>query len=197
MAINSNVHYALLTRDQNNELNAPHVGIFYPTVSENTVCQGGDTLGLLDIVGVRVPILIPESVGVVRIQGVSKSPVHCGYNSKIVSFISLHATDSQGDIIAGNFNSSSVQTDRPSPTSYSVDAPIDGTVYYAPSPENPPFVQEGQIVNPGDIIALVEVMKFFYEIHYEGTACANAVKKPHQDGDSIEAGAPLWWLEPI
>ncbi|GAB7387745.1 acetyl-CoA carboxylase [Bacillaceae bacterium] len=46
-------------------------------------------------------------------------------------------------------------------------SPIPGVFYRRPSPDQDPFVNEGQPVKAGDTIGLVEVMKNFYEIKAE------------------------------
>ena len=73
------------------------------------------------------------------------------------------------------------------------EAPIDGTLYYSPSPDAEPFVTEGQTVQQGDVIALIEVMKFFYEIKYEGATSVVAAHKGSKDAEPIEAGAVIWY----
>ena len=78
----------------------------------------------------------------------------------------------------------------------SVEAPIDGTLYYASSPDTPPFIAEGDVVETGQVIALIEVMKFFYEIHYEGSTPARALRRGSKDSSPIEAGQPLWHFDP-
>lgn len=40
-------------------------------------------------------------------------------------------------------------------------APMVGTFYRAPSPDSPPFVEDGQQVKEGDPLCLIEVMKLF------------------------------------
>ena len=44
-------------------------------------------------------------------------------------------------------------------------SPLPGIFYRRPSPEAPPFKQDGDKVKTGDVIGLVEVMKQFTEIH--------------------------------
>jgi len=46
-------------------------------------------------------------------------------------------------------------------------SPIPGVFYRKPAPDKEVFVKEGSPVQEGDIIALVEVMKNFYEIKAE------------------------------
>ena len=48
-----------------------------------------------------------------------------------------------------------------------IHTPIPGVFYRKPSPDKEPYVQEGEAVKIGDVIALVEVMKNFYEIKAE------------------------------
>lgn len=45
--------------------------------------------------------------------------------------------------------------------------PIPGVFYRKPSPDKEVYVKEGETVKAGDVIALVEVMKNFYEIKAE------------------------------
>jgi len=45
-----------------------------------------------------------------------------------------------------------------------VKSPMTGIFYNAPSPGSAPFVTEGQFVNAGDVIGLIEAMKVFNEI---------------------------------
>ncbi|QFU84995.1 acetyl-CoA carboxylase [Natronorubrum aibiense] len=52
-----------------------------------------------------------------------------------------------------------------------VNSPMPGVFYRRPDPEDPPFVEEGDTVEEGETIGLVEVMKNFHEIEAdtEGT----------------------------
>ena len=54
-----------------------------------------------------------------------------------------------------------------SPRTYKVTAPLAGTFYKAPSPEEPPFVEVGQKVSAGDVICIIESMKVFTELRTE------------------------------
>ncbi len=46
-------------------------------------------------------------------------------------------------------------------------SPIPGVFYRKPAPDKDVYVNEGDEVNAGDIIGLVEVMKSFYEVKAE------------------------------
>ncbi len=48
-----------------------------------------------------------------------------------------------------------------------ITSPYPGTFYRRPSPDADPFVVEGDEVKPGDVVALVEIMKSFHEVKSE------------------------------
>ena len=55
-----------------------------------------------------------------------------------------------------------------------IKSPMGGMFYTTPSPDEPPFVQEGDQVKEGDTLCLVEVMKLFNTIK---APCAGTVHK--------------------
>lgn len=54
-----------------------------------------------------------------------------------------------------------------SPRTYKITAPLAGTFYQAPSPEEPTFVEVGRKVNAGDVVCIIESMKVFTELRTE------------------------------
>lgn len=46
-------------------------------------------------------------------------------------------------------------------------SPLPGVFYRKPSPDQPDYVQEGDMVKSGDTVGLIEVMKNFYEVKVE------------------------------
>ena len=54
-----------------------------------------------------------------------------------------------------------------SPRIYKIIAPLAGTFYQAPSPEESLFVEVGQKVNAGDVVCIIESMKVFTELRTE------------------------------
>jgi len=42
-----------------------------------------------------------------------------------------------------------------------------GTFYRAPSPESPPYVEVGQVIEPGQVVCIIEAMKLMNEIKSE------------------------------
>lgn len=75
-----------------------------------------------------------------------------------------------------------------------VKAPMVGTFYRAPAPDQPPFVEVGSIVKEGDPVCLIEVMKLFTTIF---APCAGKVEEVGaENGTMVEYGQVLFVLEP-
>jgi acetyl-CoA carboxylase biotin carboxyl carrier protein len=49
-----------------------------------------------------------------------------------------------------------------------ITSPMDGLFYLSSAPENPPFVKVGDSITPGQTLGLIEVMKSFYPVKYQG-----------------------------
>jgi acetyl-CoA carboxylase biotin carboxyl carrier protein len=76
-----------------------------------------------------------------------------------------------------------------------VNAPMVGTFYASPAPNEPPFVQEGEEIHPGMVVGIVEAMKMMNEI--ESDIAGRVVRVLVQNGQPIEYGQPLFVVEPL
>ena len=74
-----------------------------------------------------------------------------------------------------------------------ITSPMVGTFYRAPSPEAPPFVQEGDMVNQGQVLCIIEAMKMMNEI--ESEAAGRVLKIMVENGQPVEYGQPLIVIE--
>lgn len=68
-------------------------------------------------------------------------------------------------------------------------APLPGIFYRRPSPDEPPFVEEGDSISAGDTIGLVEVMKSFFPV--DATVGGKLAKFLVADGDAVDADDPI------
>ncbi|HJU24760.1 MAG TPA: acetyl-CoA carboxylase biotin carboxyl carrier protein [Casimicrobiaceae bacterium] len=75
-----------------------------------------------------------------------------------------------------------------------VRAPMVGTFYRAPAPGAPPFVSVGQSVEAETIVCIIEVMKLMNSIPAGANGIVSQILV--EDGQSVEAHAPLIVLEP-
>ncbi|MDG4757857.1 MULTISPECIES: biotin/lipoyl-containing protein [unclassified Micromonospora] len=82
----------------------------------------------------------------------------------------------------------------PVPGRATVRAPIVGTFYRAPEPGAAPFVAVGDLVRPGQPIAIVEAMKLMNEVVADRAGRVSAILV--EDGHPVEYDQPLLELEP-
>jgi len=69
-----------------------------------------------------------------------------------------------------------------------------GTFYRAPKPEDPPFVNEGDEVQVGQTVCLLEAMKLFNEIPSD--VAGRVVRVLAENGAPVEYGQPLFLIDP-
>ena len=76
----------------------------------------------------------------------------------------------------------------------SITSPLAGVFYRASSPTSAPFVKEGDVVEPGQTLCIVEAMKVMNEIKAD-TRC-KIVSIPAENGRPVSAGQALFHIEP-
>ena len=74
-----------------------------------------------------------------------------------------------------------------------IDSPLVGTLYRAPSPEAAPFVKVGDKVTPDTVVCIVEAMKVMNEIKAEKTGVIRDILV--ENGSAVEFGQPLFVIE--
>jgi acetyl-CoA carboxylase biotin carboxyl carrier protein len=75
-----------------------------------------------------------------------------------------------------------------------VSTPMVGTFYRAPGPGEPPFVEVGDAVRPGETVGVLEVMKLFTELKTD--VDGKVARIDAEDAALVESGQPLVWIEP-
>ena len=73
-------------------------------------------------------------------------------------------------------------------------SPMPGTFYRAPSPDDPPFVKEGDSVKKGDTLCIIEAMKIMNEIEVEDNGVIQKILVKSEQ--AVEFNQPLFILEP-
>jgi acetyl-CoA carboxylase biotin carboxyl carrier protein len=74
-------------------------------------------------------------------------------------------------------------------------APLTGVYYSATSPTTPPFVNVGDTIHVGQVVALIEAMKVFNEINAEVSGRVTAITATN--GNVVQKGDVLIRLEPL
>jgi len=82
----------------------------------------------------------------------------------------------------------------PEDSFHKITAPMVGTFYSASDPKGKPFVQQGDMVEKGQVIGIIEAMKIMNEIQSEhGGRCMRVTV---ENGQPVEYGQTLLVLEP-
>jgi len=76
-----------------------------------------------------------------------------------------------------------------------IKAPMVGTFYRAPSPETPPYVEVGQIIEPGQVICIIEAMKLMNEIKSE--VKGKILEITVDNTEPVEFGQAMFIIEPL
>ena len=80
-------------------------------------------------------------------------------------------------------------------TTKEIASPMVGTFYRAPSPESPPFIEAGQMVEIGQVVCIVEAMKLMNEIKSE--IRGKVVEAAVENAQPVEFGQTLFVVEPV
>ncbi len=166
------------------ELLSPSVGVFMARVADGELLASGQSIGTIEVLGVRRELIVPRKIeGRVSARiGGGRARVPVQYGDVLLS-VSATATVKQSDA------DSSVTADSKGALAFT--APMSGRFYSRPSPSEPPFVSAGDIVKRGQTLGLLEVMKTFNRLVYQGDALPDAAKVERvvpNEGDDVVRG---------
>lgn len=92
-------------------------------------------------------------------------------------------------------NADSISDSTQSQNTQTINAPMVGTFYRAPSPDSAPYVNVGDKVKKGQTIAIIEAMKIMNEIEAEFDC--KIVEIVPNDAQSVEFDAVLFVVEKL
>ena len=73
-------------------------------------------------------------------------------------------------------------------------SPMPGTFYISPSPDEASFVNEGDSINKGDTLCIIEAMKIMNEIEAEENGIIHKILV--ENGHAVEFNQPLFLINP-
>ena len=76
-----------------------------------------------------------------------------------------------------------------------IKAPMVGTFYRSPSPEAAPYAEIGNMIEPGQVICIIEAMKLMNEIKSEIKGKITEILV--ENAEPVEFGQPLFLVEPM
>lgn len=185
----SQEEYVLKARvdDDEQRFESPSVGIFTSSVREGELVAAGQTIGTLDVLGVRRPLVLGEGAAgrVTHRIGRPLRRIAVQYGDTLVALSSASVVSAQERV---------GKSDESSDAAMTFDAPMSGRFYSRPSPQEARFVQEGDAIAKGQTIGLLEVMKTFNRLVYQGDALpehARVVQIVPEDGADVMRGDAL------
>jgi biotin carboxyl carrier protein len=146
-------------------LESPAVGRFTAETTAGEVVVGGSRVGCLRSLGRRIDLVVPSGVTgrVVEVETATRRrPV--GYGQLLLRLVPVEASGEGGAAAAG-FDDPTGELPE---GAFAVRSSIHGMFYQRPRPDEPPYVEIGQIVEKGATLGLVEVMKCFSAVVYGG-----------------------------
>jgi biotin carboxyl carrier protein len=172
---------------------SPGVGWWSGGPCAGAIVGPGSRVGRLRSLNRRFVLIVPDGV-TGRVVGVDGSgSLAVGFDQVLFRLEEL----SQDEGVGGQ-QSSAGHADGSSDLAAgmcAVTSPTDGVFYRGASPEAPPFVEVGSRVRTGQPIGLVEVMKTFNQIVYEGPPVlpeeATVLELRCDDGAEVAAGQIL------
>ncbi|HEY3174722.1 MAG TPA: hypothetical protein VGK94_03080 [Candidatus Polarisedimenticolia bacterium] len=171
---------------------APRVGIYRGAPRSGGRRATGDVVGRLTVLDRTEEVLLPAGVdGLVTGIEVHDRAVAVEYGQAL--FTLAPATEVMTPWAV-------VDPERDLPDgSYAVACPIDGVFYRRAAPGLPPYVQAGDIVEPGRTLGLIEAMKSFNAVAYGGPGLpARALVEEIRAADASEVrqGSVLFVVRP-
>jgi acetyl-CoA carboxylase biotin carboxyl carrier protein len=100
------------------------------------------------------------------------------------------------EVVAQNFQKRAPEIiEKPVVKTVEIKAPMVGTFYRAPSPESPPYVEVEQIIEPGQVICIIEAMKLMNEIKSE--IKGKILEILVDNAEPVEFGQSMFLIEPL
>ena len=158
----------VLTETQNDEISvlSPSVGLFSLAQEPGAYLSSNALIGKLKILNTNYHLYLPSDVcGCVIIENDRDKIIPVGYKQELCR---LSTENMQSiDKTAKAYTKANHQQDTDE--GFLIRASTTGIFYRKPSPEVPPYVEEGQQIEKGKVLGLIEVMKTFNHIVFQGT----------------------------
>lgn len=184
MSVGDCVLRARTVGGEQTELLAPSVGVFLPSVAAGELLASGQSIGMIEVLGVRRDLFVPQGIEgrVSKRIGGGRARVPVQYGDVLLSISTATmalSRDADPSETAG------------SDGALAFTAPMSGRFYSRPSPTEQPFVSAGDIVKRGQTLGLLEVMKTFNRLVYQGDGLPDAAQVERvvpNEGDDVVRG---------
>jgi acetyl-CoA carboxylase biotin carboxyl carrier protein len=171
-------------------LTSPEVGLFTCALAKGQLLAAGASAGSIRSLGRSFELVVPAGVAG-RIVTNEPERVHepVGYGTTLYELAPLDAT-------AGADEPAAAEAHAGAPA---FRAPYSGRFWHRPTPQDPAFVEVGTVIEPGQTIGLIEVMKTFTQLTYTPGADlpqrARVTRFAVADGSEVTEGDALLEVE--
>ena len=171
---------------------SPGVGAFTCAVPAGALLGPGQDAGVLIVAGRPKYLRVPAGVaGRVTKERPEKVHEPVGYRTVLYELAPVSAGSEVGDVAALDEETGGMV----------LKASQTGRFYHRPSPDEPPFVQVGSVVQDGVVVGLVEVMKTFAHVVYRAhgglPVRGKVVRVLVGDGEEMREGEGLIEIEGV
>jgi len=174
---------------------APRVGLWSSHPRPGALLGPGSEAGRLEVLNRRFAIRLPDAV---RGRVVGSLPqdlvVPVEFGETLFELAPLGSADEAAAVDGVPSSNGATGSARAMDGACAIPAPTDGVFYRAPSPGAAPFVAPGDRIRRGQPFGLIEVMKTFNQILYDGPEFpdeAEVLEFRCADGEEVRAGAVL------
>lgn len=180
------------------EILSPTVGRWLDAPPLGMVVTPGARVGELRVLAKGFDLLVPDGVAGVVSEVIVRAPAFVERGRPLFRVGRESALAAAAEAMEAAAGAADAKEDLPEGM-LAVRAPTDGIFYRRPSPDEPAYVEEGDTIERGAVLGLVEVMKCFSQIVWRpegGPAKAKVAKVLEEDSAEVKLGAALVWLEP-
>lgn len=181
-------------KDDRHLVLAPTVGYYSDWPKPGLFLAAGSFIGSLKVLNTSYDLYLPEGLyGRVEVNEDRDNALPVGHGEELFRL----NPDKNFAGLEKQAAGSSLNIDT-SEIGYVVSAFTTGIFYAKPSPDAQPFVTEGQVIEKGKAIGLIEVMKTFNHIIFHGTdkSDTGVIKKVYvKDSQEVKLGQPLFLIE--
>ena len=185
----------IVARDEDGQvtLKCPGVGFWRRAPRVGQVLAAGQVAGVLSTLGRDQELVVPKGVQGVIVEASTSRDGAVAFGDALMVLGS-------GGVDVGN-----VELAGPGASAHRDGVLVfcsnsSGRFYLRPAPDKPAFVSEGEDIEVGQTIFLLEVMKTFSRISYGGEGLpdrAKVLRIVPNDGDDLEAGQVVLELEAL
>ena len=169
-------------------IQSPKVGCLSNLPSAGTILNPGSKIGDLNIINTNYELMLPSNVsGQIEVADSEHIVKKVTYKETLFKLVPVTG--------ATEILEKSKEKNKNTNGRFTLYSPSDGIFYRRPGPEDPCYVNVGDTVKMGSVLGLVEIMKCFNQITFEGNEFPKQAKIVDicvEDACEIKYNQPLF-----